>query len=51
MQTGKFRGFEVTMHDPGIALLTFNQPEHLKGMKAFQEKRTPRFNRWVEAKA
>jgi 2-(1,2-epoxy-1,2-dihydrophenyl)acetyl-CoA isomerase len=32
MQTGKFRGFEVTTHDPGIALLTFNQPECLNGM-------------------
>jgi 2-(1,2-epoxy-1,2-dihydrophenyl)acetyl-CoA isomerase len=32
MQTGKFRGFEVTVHDPGIALLTFNQPERLNGM-------------------
>jgi len=26
MQTGLFRGFEVTLHDPGIALITFNQP-------------------------
>ncbi len=32
MQTGKFRGFEVAIHDPGIALLTFNQPERLNGM-------------------
>ena len=32
MQAGKFRGFEVTLHDPGIALLTFNQPERLNGM-------------------
>ncbi len=32
MQTGKFRGFEVTVHDTGIALLTFNQPERLNGM-------------------
>lgn len=32
MQAGKFRGFEVTIHDPGIALLTFNQPERLNGM-------------------
>lgn len=32
MQTGKFRGFEVTIHDPGIAVLTFNQPERLNGM-------------------
>jgi 2-(1,2-epoxy-1,2-dihydrophenyl)acetyl-CoA isomerase len=32
MQAGKFRGFAVTLHDPGIALLTFNQPERLNGM-------------------
>jgi 2-(1,2-epoxy-1,2-dihydrophenyl)acetyl-CoA isomerase len=32
MQTGKFCGFEVTIHDPGIALLMFNQPERLNGM-------------------
>ena len=32
MQAGKFRGFEVTIHDPGIAVLTFNQPERLNGM-------------------
>lgn len=31
MKTGKFRGFEVTMHDPGIACVTFNQPERLNG--------------------
>ena len=32
METGKFRGFEVTPHDPGIILITFNQPERLNGM-------------------
>jgi 2-(1,2-epoxy-1,2-dihydrophenyl)acetyl-CoA isomerase len=32
MDAGKFRGFEVTIHDPGIAMLTFNQPERLNGM-------------------
>ena len=32
MQTGTFRGFEVALHDPGIALITFNQPERLNGM-------------------
>lgn len=32
MQTGTFRGFEVAIHDPGIALITFNQPERLNGM-------------------
>jgi hypothetical protein len=25
MQTGNFRGFEVAQHDPGIALIAFNQ--------------------------
>ncbi|MGE5594637.1 MAG: enoyl-CoA hydratase/isomerase family protein [Hyphomicrobiales bacterium] len=32
MDTGNYRGFEVAMHDPGIALITFNQPERLNGM-------------------
>jgi len=32
MLTGKFRGFDVAMHDPGIAVVTFNQPERLNGM-------------------
>lgn len=32
MQTGNFRGFAVAMHDPGIAVITFNQPERLNGM-------------------
>jgi 2-(1,2-epoxy-1,2-dihydrophenyl)acetyl-CoA isomerase len=32
MDTGKFRGFEVALHDPGVALVTFNQPERLNGM-------------------
>lgn len=32
MQTGTFRGFDVVVHDPGIALITFNQPERLNGM-------------------
>jgi 2-(1,2-epoxy-1,2-dihydrophenyl)acetyl-CoA isomerase len=32
MQAGKFRGFEVAIHDPGIAVLTFNQPERLNGL-------------------
>jgi 2-(1,2-epoxy-1,2-dihydrophenyl)acetyl-CoA isomerase len=32
METGNFRGFEVALHDPGIALVTFNQPERLNGM-------------------
>src|SRR3990172_3751773 len=32
MQVDKFRGFEVALHDPGIALITFNQPQRLNGM-------------------
>lgn len=32
METGLFRGFEVAVHDPGIALITFNQPERLNGL-------------------
>lgn len=31
MQLGNFRGFEVTLEDPGIAIITFNQPERLNG--------------------
>ncbi len=32
MEAGSFRGFELTLRDPGIALITFNQPERLNGM-------------------
>lgn len=32
MNTGEFRGFEVTLHDPGIVLITFNQPDRLNGL-------------------
>jgi 2-(1,2-epoxy-1,2-dihydrophenyl)acetyl-CoA isomerase len=32
VETGAFRGFDVALHDPGIALITFNQPERLNGM-------------------
>src|SRR5690349_21606701 len=32
MQTGAFRGFEVAMHDPGIAVITFNRPERINGL-------------------
>jgi 2-(1,2-epoxy-1,2-dihydrophenyl)acetyl-CoA isomerase len=32
MRSGTFRGFTVELHDPGIALITFNQPERLNGM-------------------
>src|SRR5438105_15330052 len=31
MRTGNFRGFEVTLQDPGIALITLNQPDRLNG--------------------
>ncbi len=32
MHTGTFRGFDVAIEDPGIAVITFNQPERLNGM-------------------
>jgi 2-(1,2-epoxy-1,2-dihydrophenyl)acetyl-CoA isomerase len=32
METGTFRGFEVVIHEPGIAAITFNQPDRLNGM-------------------
>lgn len=32
MENGSFRGFELEMRDPGIALITFNQPERLNGL-------------------
>lgn len=32
MDTGKFRGFELSLQDPGIAVITFNQPERMNGM-------------------
>ena len=31
MREGNFRGFEVKVHDPGIALITLNQPDRLNG--------------------
>lgn len=31
METGRFRGFAASIHDPGIALLTFDRPERLNG--------------------
>ncbi len=31
MRTGRFRGFEVTLHEPGIAVITFNRPARLNG--------------------
>jgi 2-(1,2-epoxy-1,2-dihydrophenyl)acetyl-CoA isomerase len=30
-ETGTFRGFEAAIHHPGIAVITFNQPERLNG--------------------
>jgi 2-(1,2-epoxy-1,2-dihydrophenyl)acetyl-CoA isomerase len=32
MDTGLFRGFELELRDPGIALVTLNQPERMNGM-------------------
>ncbi len=32
MKTGNFRGFEVEVHEPGIAWIRFNEPERLNGM-------------------
>jgi 2-(1,2-epoxy-1,2-dihydrophenyl)acetyl-CoA isomerase len=32
IREGTFRGFELVMQDPGIAVLTFNQPDRLNGM-------------------
>ena len=34
MNIGHFRGFEVTVEEPGIAWITFNEPEKLNGMNA-----------------
>ena len=31
MQKGTFRGFEVELRPPGIAVITLNQPERLNG--------------------
>lgn len=32
LEPDTYRGFELALHDPGIALVTFNQPERLNGM-------------------
>jgi 2-(1,2-epoxy-1,2-dihydrophenyl)acetyl-CoA isomerase len=32
LEPDAYRGFELALHDPGIALITFNQPERLNGM-------------------
>jgi 2-(1,2-epoxy-1,2-dihydrophenyl)acetyl-CoA isomerase len=31
VKAGRFRGFEVAIHDPGIVWVTFNQPDRLNG--------------------
>lgn len=31
MQIGNFRGFEVALEPPGVAVITFNQPDRLNG--------------------
>jgi 2-(1,2-epoxy-1,2-dihydrophenyl)acetyl-CoA isomerase len=32
VEADSYRGFDLTLHDPGIVLITFNQPERLNGM-------------------
>lgn len=32
LEPDTYRGFELALHDPGIALISFNQPERLNGM-------------------
>ena len=32
MITGEYQGFTVELHDPGIAIITFNRPERLNAM-------------------
>jgi len=32
MDTGQYHGFDVAIHDPGVVVATFNQPERLNGM-------------------
>lgn len=34
MQTGTFHGLTVAIHEPGIAVITFNQPHRLNGTTA-----------------
>src|SRR4051812_8990689 len=31
---GEYQGFEVAMHDPGIAVFTLNRPERMNAMSA-----------------
>jgi len=32
VEADTYRGFDLALHDPGIAVITFNQPERLNGM-------------------
>lgn len=32
LEADSYRGFDLALHDPGIALITLNQPERLNGM-------------------
>jgi 2-(1,2-epoxy-1,2-dihydrophenyl)acetyl-CoA isomerase len=34
MDTGEYQGFDVALHDPGIAVVTFNRPERLNAMSS-----------------
>ena len=34
VEAGKYQGFEIGIEDPGIAVVTFNRPERLNGMRA-----------------
>ncbi len=33
METGTFGGFEATLHDPGILVVQFNEPDRLNGLR------------------
>jgi 2-(1,2-epoxy-1,2-dihydrophenyl)acetyl-CoA isomerase len=33
METGAFRGFEVSLDDPGLAVIRFNEPDRLNGLR------------------
>lgn len=33
METGTFRGFEATLHQPGILVVQFNEPDRLNGLR------------------
>ncbi|MCB1693345.1 MAG: enoyl-CoA hydratase/isomerase family protein [Pseudomonadales bacterium] len=38
MQTGQFTGFEVSLTEPGIAWIEFNEPEKLNGMSSAKKR-------------